>query len=183
MKRLAVKNTDMAGISFSRRQLSIAIASFRPDNLRYCRMSKPDTKTFLQRTRAAKKIMVLDLGFLGDTVHLLPALWMVRQAYPQAELHCAVAAHVTSLMDCVPWVNRVWGYMRFPRHATSARKSANGLPTAPGEIRRGHQSQWLRPLKLADVFERRARTAGTDAGRRRPAVLETNVHRPRPASV
>lgn len=62
--------------------------------------------------------MVLDLGFLGDTVHLLPALWMVRQAYPQAELHCAVAEHVTSLMECVPWVNRVWGYMRYPRHAT-----------------------------------------------------------------
>ena len=75
-------------------------------------------KKFLARTRAAKKIMVLDLGFLGDTVHLLPALWLVRQAYPQAELHVAVAAHITSLMDCVPWVNRVWGYMRYPRHAT-----------------------------------------------------------------
>lgn len=62
--------------------------------------------------------MVLDLGFLGDTVHLLPALWLVRQAYPQAELHVTVAAHVTSLMDCVPWVDRTWGYMRFPRHAT-----------------------------------------------------------------
>jgi len=62
--------------------------------------------------------MVLDLGFLGDTVHLLPALWMVRQAYPKAELHCAVAEHVTSLMACVPWVNRIWGYMRYPRHAT-----------------------------------------------------------------
>jgi ADP-heptose:LPS heptosyltransferase len=81
-------------------------------------MAKPDTKTFLQRTRAAKKIMVLDLGFLGDTVHLLPALWMVRQAYPRAELHVAVAEHVTSLMECVPWVDQVWGYMRFPRHAT-----------------------------------------------------------------
>ena len=62
--------------------------------------------------------MVLDLGFLGDTVHLLPALWMVRQAYPEAELHCVVAEHVTSLMECVPWVDRIWGYMRFPRHAT-----------------------------------------------------------------
>ena len=73
---------------------------------------------FYDRTRGAKKVMVLDLGFLGDTVHLLPALWMVRQAYPQAELHVTVAAHITSLMDCVPWVNRVWGYMRYPRHAT-----------------------------------------------------------------
>ncbi|HEX5399120.1 MAG TPA: glycosyltransferase family 9 protein [Verrucomicrobiae bacterium] len=70
------------------------------------------------RTRDAKKVMVLDLGFLGDTVHLLPALWMVRQAYPQAELHVAVSSHITSLMDCFPWVDRVWGYMRYPRHAT-----------------------------------------------------------------
>lgn len=62
--------------------------------------------------------MVLDLGFLGDTVHLLPALWLVRQAYPQAELHVTVSTHITSLMDCMPWVNRVWGYMRYPRHAT-----------------------------------------------------------------
>jgi len=62
--------------------------------------------------------MVFGLGFLGDMVHLLPALWMVRRAYPQAELHVGVAAHVASLMDCVPWVNQVWGYSRFPKHAS-----------------------------------------------------------------
>jgi ADP-heptose:LPS heptosyltransferase len=73
---------------------------------------------FLERTRGAKKVMVLDLGFLGDTIHLLPALWMVRNAYPKADLHVAVAEHVISFMECVPWVNRVWGYPRFPRHAT-----------------------------------------------------------------
>ncbi|HEY3762910.1 MAG TPA: glycosyltransferase family 9 protein [Verrucomicrobiae bacterium] len=73
---------------------------------------------FFLRTRNAKKVMVLDLGFLGDTVHLLPALWMVRQAYPDAKLHAAVSSHITSLMSCVPWVDEVWGYMRYPRHAT-----------------------------------------------------------------
>src|SRR5580658_8257495 len=78
----------------------------------------PMPPSFFERTRTAKKVMVLDLGFLGDTVHLLPPLWMVRQAYPQAELHVAVATHITSFMDCAPWVNRVWGYMRYPRHAT-----------------------------------------------------------------
>jgi ADP-heptose:LPS heptosyltransferase len=75
-------------------------------------------ETFFERTRDARKVMVLDLGFLGDTVHLLPALWMVRQAYPQAELCVTVASHITSMMDCFPWVNRTWGYMRYPRHAT-----------------------------------------------------------------
>jgi ADP-heptose:LPS heptosyltransferase len=81
-------------------------------------MVAPNQNNFLERTRGAKKVMVLDLGFLGDTVHLLPALWMIRQAYPQAELHVAVGAHVTSFMECVPWVKEVWGYSRFPKHAS-----------------------------------------------------------------
>lgn len=81
-------------------------------------MAAIGSENFLQRTVTAKKVMVLDLGFLGDTVHLLPALWMVRQAYPSAELHVTVATHVVSIMDCVPWVDRVWGYMRYPRRAT-----------------------------------------------------------------
>ena len=81
-------------------------------------MTATGPEQFFQRTRGVRKVMVLDLGFLGDTVHLLPALWMVRQAYPQADLHVAVATHITSLMECVPWVNHVWGYMRYPRHAT-----------------------------------------------------------------
>src|SRR5580765_3902810 len=79
-----------------------------------------DPASFWQRTSAARKIMVLDLGFLGDTVHLLPALWTIRQAYPGAELHVIVAEHVVSLMECVPWVDCVWGYPRFPRHASLA---------------------------------------------------------------
>jgi ADP-heptose:LPS heptosyltransferase len=78
----------------------------------------PSQGGFLERTRGARKVMVLDLGFLGDTVHLLPALWMVRRAYPEAELHAAVADHIVSLMGCVPWVDRAWGYARFPKHAT-----------------------------------------------------------------
>ena len=62
--------------------------------------------------------MVFGLGFLGDMVHLLPALWMVRQAYPRAELHVGVAAHVASFLECIPWAEQVWSYPRFPRHAT-----------------------------------------------------------------
>ena len=91
---------------------------FLVDNQTNPLMMASSPEHFFQRTRHARKVMVLDLGFLGDTVHLLPALWLVRQAHPRAELHAAVAAHVTSLMDCVPWVDRVWGYMRYPRHAT-----------------------------------------------------------------
>jgi len=78
--------------------------------------NKPEN--FLERTHDARKVMVFGLGFLGDMVHLLPALWMVRQAYPRAELHVGVAAHVASLMECAPWLDRIWGYPRFPKHAS-----------------------------------------------------------------
>src|SRR6202012_698151 len=81
-------------------------------------MGTAEPESFYARTRGAKKVIVLDLGFLGDTVHLLPALWVVRQGYPDAELHVAVASHIVSFLKCAPWINHVWGYTRFPRYAT-----------------------------------------------------------------
>ncbi len=75
----------------------------------------PHPDTFWTRSQHARKILVLDLGFLGDTVHLLPALWAIRQAWPAAELHVMVAEHVTPLLAVAPWVDRVWGYPRFPK--------------------------------------------------------------------
>ena len=73
---------------------------------------------FLKRTHGARNVMVLDLGLLGDTVHLLPALWLVHQSYPEARLHVSVAQNVVSLFECIPWVDRVWGYPRFEKRAT-----------------------------------------------------------------
>lgn len=71
--------------------------------------------TFASLTASAKRVLVLDLGFLGDTIHLLPALWVLRQHYAQAELHVMVAEHITGLIECTPWVDKVWGYPRFPK--------------------------------------------------------------------
>ena len=74
-----------------------------------------NSQSFWEKARQAKRLLVLDLGFLGDTVHLLPALWAVRQAWPEAQLHVMVAEHVTQLLEVVPWVDQVWGYPRFPK--------------------------------------------------------------------
>lgn len=74
-----------------------------------------DPGSFFEQTRAAKRVLLLDLGFLGDSIHLLPALWTLRQAYPAAELHVMVAEHVTRVMEVAPWVNKVWGYPRYPK--------------------------------------------------------------------
>lgn len=74
--------------------------------------------SFFEKTLTAKKILVLDLGFLGDTVHLIPALWMIKQSYADAGLDVVVSSNVISLLDCFPWINKVWGYRRYPSHAT-----------------------------------------------------------------
>jgi ADP-heptose:LPS heptosyltransferase len=73
------------------------------------------TSSFYGATRGARRVMLLDLGFLGDSIHLLPSLWLLRNAYPNAELHVMVSEHVTKIMEVAPWVDRIWGYPRFPR--------------------------------------------------------------------
>jgi ADP-heptose:LPS heptosyltransferase len=34
-----------------------------------------------------RRLLVVDLGFLGDTIHTLPALWELKQALPETEIH------------------------------------------------------------------------------------------------
>lgn len=70
---------------------------------------------FYELARNSKKILVVDLGFLGDTVHLLPALWMIRQSIPNAQLEVIVADHIKELMKLVPWIDKVYGYPRYPK--------------------------------------------------------------------
>ena len=77
--------------------------------------SPQSAESFWTQSKDAKRLMVLDLGFLGDTVHLIPALWAIRQAWPKAELHVMVAEHIKSLMQVTPWLDQVWGYPRFPK--------------------------------------------------------------------
>lgn len=62
-----------------------------------------------------KRVLVMELGGLGDNIHLLPALWTLRQRWPEAELHVMVHAHVASLFALVPWVQKVWGYPVAPK--------------------------------------------------------------------
>ena len=64
---------------------------------------------------ATRKVLVMELAGLGDNVHLLPALWLVRRRWPDAELQVMVNAHVASLFRLVPWVDRVWGYPSSPK--------------------------------------------------------------------
>ncbi len=64
--------------------------------------------SFLERTRGAAKIIVIDFGFLGDSVHLTPALWEIKRHYPKAELHTLSASVGAELLAMAPCVDCPW---------------------------------------------------------------------------
>ena len=126
--------------------------------------------------------MVFGLGFLGDMVHLAPALWMIRQAYPKSELHVGVAAHVASFLECMPWIDRVWGYSRFPKHA-SLKENLGFVARMRRErfdvlinLNGSDRSSWL------TFFSGARERLGRMPRWWRPAVLAADVHRGRPGT-
>ncbi|HLH53217.1 MAG TPA: glycosyltransferase family 9 protein [Verrucomicrobiae bacterium] len=63
---------------------------------------------FYSRTRDSRKVIVVDLGFLGDTIHLVPALWELKTAYPNAQLHVLTSPLGTEVLKMAPCVDRSW---------------------------------------------------------------------------
>jgi heptosyltransferase-1 len=63
---------------------------------------------FYSRTRAARKVIVVDLGFLGDTVHLIPVLWELKRAYAGASLHVLTSPVGADVLQLAPCVDRAW---------------------------------------------------------------------------
>lgn len=73
---------------------------------------------FYRNTRDARKVIVVDLGFLGDTVHLAPALWELDRHYPQAELHVLTTPVGCEVLRLVPCVDRGWALEMDPAKRT-----------------------------------------------------------------
>jgi len=63
---------------------------------------------FYSRTRDARKVIVVDLGFLGDTIHLIPALWELKTAYSGAGVHVVTTPLGTEVLRLAPCVDRSW---------------------------------------------------------------------------
>ena len=70
----------------------------------------PKLADFYNTTRSARKIIVVDLGFLGDSVHLVPALGEIKRHYPQAELHTLSAPLGRDVLQLAPCVDRAWAF-------------------------------------------------------------------------
>ena len=73
---------------------------------------------FYSRTRGARKVIVVDLGFLGDTVHLVPALWELKAAYHPGVLQVLTSSVGAEVLRLVPCVDRAWGLEMQPDRRT-----------------------------------------------------------------
>src|SRR5690349_17784465 len=73
-------------------------------------LMSPEPANFYSRTSGARKIIVVDLGFLGDSVQLVPALWELKRNYPHAKLHTLSATVGAELLRLVPCVDRAWAF-------------------------------------------------------------------------
>jgi ADP-heptose:LPS heptosyltransferase len=73
-----------------------------------------DLASFYSKTRDARKVIVVDLGFLGDTVHLLPALHELKRNYSRAELHVVTSAVGCEVLGLASCVDRTWSIEMSP---------------------------------------------------------------------
>ena len=99
---------------------------------------------FYSKTQAARKIIVVELGYLGDSIHLTPALWDIKRNYPNAELHVAATPLGCELLSMAPCVDRLWPLKRTP----------GGTPL-------GEQLRWLREVRRQH-FDVAFNFSGTD---------------------
>lgn len=67
-----------------------------------------DLANFHSHTRDARKIIVVDLGFLGDTVHLLPTLRELKGNYSQAQLQVMTSPVGCDVLGLSSSVDRSW---------------------------------------------------------------------------
>jgi len=75
-----------------------------------------DLANFYSRTRDARKIIVVDLGFLGDTVHLLPALHELKRNYSPAQLHVLTSPVGCEVLNLACCVDRTWPIQMSPHN-------------------------------------------------------------------
>ncbi|MBC8001571.1 MAG: glycosyltransferase family 9 protein, partial [Opitutaceae bacterium] len=70
---------------------------------------KPTTLSNIYgETRDAKKIIVVHLGFLGDSLHLIPPLAEIKRHYPRAELHVLSSPLGCEVIRMAPCVDHAW---------------------------------------------------------------------------
>ena len=70
---------------------------------------------FYEQTRAARKIVLVDFGFLGDMLQFVPALWEIKRHYPDAALHVVSSPLGAEILRLAPCVDKLWPVEVHPR--------------------------------------------------------------------
>lgn len=89
------------------------------------------TTAFAARLRSARRILIIEFGGLGDHLHSLPALWLLRQNCPQARIEMLVGGGgVPVFRGLAPWIDEVTPYERGDDRTVVARLRAQGYDGA-----------------------------------------------------
>jgi ADP-heptose:LPS heptosyltransferase len=67
-------------------------------------------------------VLLIEPGQLGDTIHLLPALWDLRRNFPQAELHVVSSPVGADLLRLAGCVDRQWVLDQAPERRSLAKQ-------------------------------------------------------------
>jgi len=81
-------------------------------------MSSDSRSLFSDRTRHARKLLVVDFGFLGDSVQLVPTLWELQRHHPKAELHVLTTRVGGEVLRMARCVDTVWDLELMPDRRT-----------------------------------------------------------------
>jgi len=81
-------------------------------------MALPEPAPFHHRIRAAAKLLVVDFGFLGDSVQLVPTLCELKRHHHGAELHVLTTRVGGEVLRMAPCVDRVWDVELMPDRRT-----------------------------------------------------------------
>lgn len=72
-----------------------------------------------------RKILVMKLRSMGDTVLMTAALAQIQKQFPNVEIDIAVSSDWSSIFDHFPRIRKVWTYKRHSHFASRARGIAN----------------------------------------------------------
>lgn len=107
---------------------------------------RPRADSIHATTVGREIILAIKFKFLGDVALMVPALRMLRQARPDAELHALVADEAAPLLQRLNWIDRVWS-----------------LPRTRGKLRLRDTLPIIRELR-AMQFDRSVDFVGNDRG-------------------
>lgn len=62
----------------------------------------------MMKQKAYKNILIIKMSSLGDVIHALPSLYVLRKTYPEAKITWAVHSAFAGLLPGKPWIDEIY---------------------------------------------------------------------------